>query len=238
MVGWLGVLAGGIVGVAPARADVTGSYDGNLTARKLGQPVATAAVLSQTGKAVTGTLVVPGDPTAFGGAYLVTGRTTAKRLMVSGTIGGARIVWRPRIAGTTLQGPVRLKGAGRKIAGTIALTQNPPLGDGTACDGVFTQNQPFFVDEVLANALSSCTACHVSGGQAQATRFRVTPGDPLATARAVASLVDSANPAASRILEKPTAVLPHGGGQQIVPGSPPELTLRQWVDLVAQGHCN
>ena len=42
----------------------------------------------------------------------------------------------------------------------------------------------------------------------------------------------------SRILEKPTNVLPHGGSVQIQPGSNEEQILTQWVDLVAAAACN
>jgi hypothetical protein len=80
-----------------------------------------------------------------------------------------------------------------------------------------------------------CAACHVPGGAAQATNFRVTAGDPAATQASVALNVDMTNPPASRILQKPLNVLPHGGGQQIAPGSPEEQILSQWVTLVANG---
>jgi hypothetical protein len=43
--------------------------------------------------------------------------------------------------------------------------------------------------------------------------------------------------AASRILEKPLNVLPHGGGAQR-DGSAAEQLLAQWVALVAQAHCS
>ncbi|MGH7895092.1 MAG: c-type cytochrome, partial [Candidatus Binatia bacterium] len=64
-----------------------------------------------------------------------------------------------------------------------------------------------------------------------------TPNDPLATQASVALHVDVADPAASRILRKPLALLPHGGGQRIVAGSAEEQVLRHWVDLVAAGVC-
>jgi hypothetical protein len=234
----LGIVASGFVGAPLAHADLTGSYDGRITARKLAQPIDGAAVLSQAGGAVTGTLALAGDPASFGGAYLVTGRATAKRLKVSGVLNGAKIMWRAKIAAGTLQGVVRVRGAGRKLAGIFVLVPNGPAANGTPCDAVFTQNQTLFVDDVLGKALVSCTACHVAGGQAQATRFRVTPGDALATARSIAPLIDAADPAASRILGKSTATLPHGGGQQILPRSTQEQSLRQWADLIAQAHCN
>ena len=45
----------GVVGAGVAHADVTGSYDGQISGKKFAQPVAAAAVFSQTGKTLTGT---------------------------------------------------------------------------------------------------------------------------------------------------------------------------------------
>jgi hypothetical protein len=228
-----------VVTAGLARADVSGSRDGQLTVKKTGQSIAAAGVLSQSGTSVTGTIAIAGDPAAGGGAYLVNGRATPKVVKVTGVAStGASVTWRAKIVGDTLQGKARLKGAGVKVAGTLTLALNPPVADGTACDGVFTANQAFFSDQVLGTALVACTACHVPGGQAADTRFHVTANDALATARAVAPFVDSANPDGSRILEKPLAVLPHGGGQQITPGSPQDMTLRQWVGMIAAAGCS
>jgi hypothetical protein len=49
---------------------------------------------------------------------------------------------------------------------------------------------------------------------------------------------DAASPSASRILEKPLNVLPHGGAQQILLGSPQEQLITQWADLIAAAACN
>ena len=228
-----------VVTTGLAHADVTGSRDGQLVAKKISQPILAAAVLSQSGAFVTGTLAIAGDPAAGGGAYLVNGRATAKRVTIRGMApNGVAVSWKARIVGDTLRGRARLKGAGVKVAGTLALTRNPPLADGSGCDGVFTSNQAFFTDQVLGRALVACTTCHVPGGQAAATRFHVTMTDPLATARAIAPFVDTANPDASRILQKPLALLPHGGGQQIAPGSIDAQSLRQWVGLIAAAGCH
>ena len=240
---WQAMRIGAIVAVVGsgglARADVTGSRDGQLVAKKVPQPILAAAALTQAGPIVTGTLAIDGDPTGGGGAYVVNGRASAKALKVTGGAAtGVVVSWRAKIVGETLRGRARLKGAGVKIVGTLTLTRNPPLGDGSACDGIFTANQTFFTDQVLGTALVACTACHVPGGQAGAARLHVTTSDPLATARAIAPLVDSANPDGSRVLLKPLALLPHGGGQQITPGSNEDQILRQWVNLVATAHCN
>ena len=219
-----------------ASADVTGSSDGQLTGKKVATPIPAAGVLSQSGPIVTGTLAIGG--TTGAGDYIVTGRATPKRVKVKGAVNGVTVTWRAKIAGEVLAGPVKLKGPGVKLAGTLTLTRNPPLGDGTGCDAVFTANQAFFTDQVLGTALVSCTACHVPGGQADATRFHVTTSDAQATARSLAPLVDSPNPSASRILEKPLALVPHGGGQRITSGSTEEQLLTQWVDLIAAAACN
>jgi hypothetical protein len=84
--------------------------------------------------------------------------------------------------------------------------------------------------------MTACGTCHAPGLQAAATRLHVVANDPLATARAVALFVDSSSPSASRILEKPLNLLPHGGGVQLDAAG--AQTLGQWAALVAQAQCN
>lgn len=232
----IGLAIGALAGLAVAHADVTGSSEGRITGKKMPQPIQAAAVFTQSGKTVSGTLAVGGD--AFAGAYLVHGTATTKRIKVTGFLSGASVKWAGKIVGDTVQGKVRFKKTGAKLTGTLALTKNPPVGDGSSCDTVFDAKRTLFTEQVLGVALVNCTACHVPGGQAAATRFRVDPNDPLATARAVAPFVDAANPDASRILEKPLLLVPHGGGQQILDGSTEDTTLRSWVALVAAAGCN
>jgi hypothetical protein len=221
-----------------AGADVTGSFDGTLSPKRSDESIAAAAAFTE-GLELTGTVALPRELAEFGGEYLVTGKATAKRLKVSGTgTSGATLRYRAKINGETLRGKLRVKGTGGKLVGTLALTRNAPLGDGAGCDAVYQANTAFFTDQVLGQALSNCDTCHQPGLQAEAARLRVVPSEPLATARSIAPFVDAANPPASRILQKPLAVLPHGGGPQITPGSTAEQTLRQWVDLVAAANCS
>ena len=235
---WGGLLLGVLVGASAVRADVTGSYDGTLTPGKAAEPIAASAVFSQSDTAVSATVALSPDLATFGGAYLISGKATAKRVKVSGIgTNGVTFKYRGKIVGTTLRGKAKLKGTTEKLRGTLELTLNPPT-DGSGCDSVFTANETFFVDQVLGQSLQACRACHGPGLQAAATRLHVDENDPLATARSVAPFVDSASPATSRILEKPLNVLPHGGGQQIVPGSTQAQILRQWVDLIAAAACN
>src|SRR5262245_48176021 len=76
-------LAVAVVGLAAhaARADVTGSFDGQASGPRVAVPINAAATFKQTGKAVTGTIAVDGP---LAGAYLVSGKATAKKLIVSG----------------------------------------------------------------------------------------------------------------------------------------------------------
>jgi hypothetical protein len=232
------LLLGTLATVAAARADVTGSYDGGLTAKKSTEPIAASATFTQSDTAVSGTVALPADLESFGGAYLVMGKATPKKLKVTGIgTNGVTFKYRGKITGTSVSGKAKLKGAAGKLNGKLALTLNP-VGDGSSCDAVYTANQTFFDDQVLDVALHACQACHAPGLQAASTRLRVDPTDPLGTARTIAPLLDSANPSMSRILEKPLNVLPHGGGQQIQPGSSEEQILTQWVDLVATAACN
>jgi hypothetical protein len=235
----VGMLVGSMVVARVAGADVKGSFDGALASAKLAQPMQVAAVLSQAGRSITGTVALPGDPALFGGAYLVHGTATPKRIKIAGVAGPVTFKWRAKIVGSTLQGPARVKRPGQKpVAGTLVMTLNASATDGSGCDGVFNANQTFFVDQVLGQAMTSCGSCHAPGLQADATRLHVTPSDPLSTARAVALQVDFTNASASRILEKPLAVLPHGGGAQITAGSSQEQILSQWVALLVQAQCN
>jgi hypothetical protein len=184
-------------------------------------------------------VALPGDLATFGGAYLVVGKVTPKRVKVSGAgPGGLVFKWNAKILGDTLTGKAKVRGPGKKLLGTLAMTRNVFASDGSSCDAVYNANQTLFDDQVLGQALTTCTSCHAPGLQAAATRLHVTPGDPLATARAVALFVDSASPSTSRILAKPLNLVPHGGGVQLQTGSAEAQTLAQWVDLVAQAHCN
>ena len=229
-----------LVSRAAPPVDVSGSYGGTLASRG-GGPATASAALTQSGRSVSGTIVLELAAVEAAGAYRVTGRTSGRRVRVTGTSdAGARLFWRGIVKGSGIAGSARVRTAqGGRLVGTLTLARNDAAGGTTttSCDAVYAQNQAFFDAQVLGQALVTCAQCHTAGGQAQATRLRVTPSDPLATARSTMLLVDRTNPAASRLIEKPLAILPHGGGQQIVPGSPREAILRQWIDLVAQAAC-
>jgi len=192
----------------------------------------------QFGRSLAGTIAIDGVPAPVAGAYIINGKATGKKVRVSGTNGvGGFLKWTGKVVGTSIRGTVKVRAAFSPLSGTLSLTRNPPLADGSSCDAVYTQNASFFDQQILGSALRPCASCHIPAGQAAVTRFRVTLTDALATARSVAPLIDSANPSASRIIEKPTGMLPHGGAKQIEAGSTQDENLRHWVDLVAQAHC-
>src|SRR5262249_7066674 len=201
-------LAVAVVGLAVhgARAEVTGSFDGQASGPRVAVPINAAATFKQTGKQVTGTIAVDGT---FAGAYLVTGKATAKKLTVSGFgPNRTRFRWKGKIVGDTISGKAKLIGTS-KVIGVLTFTRNVSTSDGSGCDSVYDSHTTQFTDQVLGQALVSCTACHGPGLQAGTTRLLVSAADPLATARSVATMVDSANPDASRILEKPLLLVPH-----------------------------
>jgi len=233
------LLAGIVLWSGTTKAQVTGSFDGTVAGPRVTTPLNASAALLQMGPFVTGTLALASVPPDFAGIYTLTGKGNSKKIKVSGVSAtGALLKWKAKIAPGLLSGNAKIKGSAGKLKGTLALTMNAPTGDGSACDAVYTGNTTFFVDQVVAQVLDACTTCHVPGGQAATTRFQVTVGDPLATARSMAALVDAANPDASRILQKPLDLLPHGGGVQITAGSAEETILRQWVELVAAANCS
>jgi hypothetical protein len=243
--GWRLVCTGVLLGlttVGVARADVTGSYDGQLAGPKVPTTLRAAAAMTQNGRFLTGRIGLDGAVTSYGGAYKVTGTATPKRVKLKGlNQAGFKLMWTGKIVGEVVQGKGKVKGPGTKLNGTLVLTRNAvPAADGSACDTVYTANQTLFTTQVLGQAVSKCLACHVAGGEASAARLRLTTSDPLATARSIALQVDSANPSASRILEKPLGLLPHGGGIDgaLDATSTEAQTLTNWVNLVAAAHCN
>jgi hypothetical protein len=166
-------------GTAP---NVTGSWAGNLRIRPGARTAEVALAVTQTGRQLAGTLALGvGDP-ALDGSYQVLGRARGRNVRLTGVGAGAvGLVLRGRLGANGLRGTVRLRAPHVRVRGVLALAPRVPTGDGTNCDAVFSANQPFFTDQVMGRVLVPiCAACHVAGGQAQATRLRVVRGDALA----------------------------------------------------------
>jgi len=227
------VLCVTLVTATTAHADLTASYDGTMPLNKEGETAIAACGLMQAGTSLTGTVAVNAVTAGVTGVYYVTGTLKHTRFKMTGSSDkGVAFGWRGKATDTSLTGKAKLKGPGLRTKGTLTLTkrnEQPPVDPPATC------NNDFFTGQVMGTVLNICAACHVPGGAAEHTTFRVTMGDPLATQASVALHVNVADPEHSRILEKPLAILPHAGGQRIVAGSAEEQTLRQWVDLVAQG---
>jgi mono/diheme cytochrome c family protein len=83
-----------------------------------------------------------------------------------------------------------------------------------------------------------CSQCHVPGGLAQAAPFKVTSGNPAATAASAVKEVNPADPTHSKLIEKPLGNLGHGGGQRFQPGSPEAQILLHWIALVTAPGCD
>lgn len=83
---------------------------------------------------------------------------------------------------------------------------------------------------------NKCVNCHGGDGLASATEFILTKGDApedlnfnYAGSRKAATLTNGGK---RLLLEKPTALLPHGGGKQIAFNSPEHLALIEFVNRV------
>jgi hypothetical protein len=86
---------------------------------------------------------------------------------------------------------------------------------------------------------ANCRACHNADGVASATRlhFPETDADAAKIAafgNSLVVLVDRQNPDASLLLRKPTARMPHTGGERIKQNSPEEAVLKAWIGKLAQ----
>jgi hypothetical protein len=224
--------------VRGAHADMSGAWSGTLALAPDRVPGAIALALSQSGHSVTGTLAVQLADPALDGSYQVRGRVKGRRLRLSGVSAtGVRVVLHGVGQGARLTGRGRLRVPGRRRQGRLALTRQAASGDGSACDAVFSQNETTFMQLTGQVLEPVCAACHTASGQAASTRLRVTPGDALATARSVATVVDPVDPASSLVVTKPTGTLPHGGGLQVTPGSAAAELLLQWATLLRDAGC-
>ena len=226
------------LGALPTRAASLpdASYDGQFTVAGTHETAAVAGALGAANAAVNGTVAIGlKDPLAAGVFYLHGTLKGAKLRLTGANASRVRLRWTGTVSGDTLAGKARIRGPQGRMRGRLTLQRRavvqPPSG-GTPCDPVY------FADPVMASVLVPiCSHCHGAGGIAQATSFRITPADATATQASTNIQVDVANPSASRLLEKPLALIPHGGGQQIAPGSPEAQVLANWASIVAAGNC-
>ena len=86
---------------------------------------------------------------------------------------------------------------------------------------------------------ANCRACHNADGVASATRLHFPASDAdadtiAAFGNSLVVLVDPQNLDASLLLRKPTARMPHTGGERIKQNSPEEAVLKAWIAKLAQ----
>jgi len=86
---------------------------------------------------------------------------------------------------------------------------------------------------------ANCRACHNTDGVASATRLYFPEADAdadkiAAFGNSLVVLVDRQNLDASLLLRKPTARMPHTGGERIKRDSPDEAVLKAWIAKLAQ----
>src|ERR1700730_1839561 len=86
---------------------------------------------------------------------------------------------------------------------------------------------------------ANCRACHVDGDMASAPRLHFPEGDASSTeveafGRSLTPLVNREQPEASPLYTKPTNREKHTGGKLILPSSPEEATLLDWVRYLAR----
>jgi hypothetical protein len=217
-----------------ARADVTASYDGELTTKKPRETGSVAGALNQTGPMVSGSVAISlKDPTASG-VFTVNGSARGKKLKLVGVnANGVALRWSGKISKKgNLVGSARMSGK-KRLKAKLTMRRRaggPPTSPPTSCDN------SFFTGQVMGRVLQpNCGSCHTAGGAAQATTFRVTPGDMLATQESVALHINAAHPDESRILQKPLTQVPHAGGIRFSAGGEEHQILQQWVQLVASG---
>jgi hypothetical protein len=231
-----------VAAALPARADVTGDYDGQLTGKT--GTASLAVVLTQSGTSLLGQGDLVSGDAALDGIYVFSGKATGKKkikvkLTGSGsTVPGAKVTFQGKLSGTTIAGKVKVKSGSSKLNGKLTLSFNVPK-DGTPCDAVYTQNKDFFDLMVMPIMTGICgPACHEPSGVSASARFKVTAGDNAATARTTVQEVDVTNPDASRLVQKPLHLIAHGGAPaRFAVGGPEDTALRQWAGLIASAHC-
>jgi mono/diheme cytochrome c family protein len=205
---------------------VNGAWQGRITAAAAAG--AAAAALTQRGAHVTGTLTADAGP--LHGTFAVSGRVHGGALRLRGRRGRIRLVWRAHLDAATWSGPLAVRGRRTPLRAALALTRD--AAGGVRCgDG-------WFASDVMPRVLVPiCAQCHVEGGLAATAPFRVTVGDAGATVLSALREIDAGDPSQSKILLKPRAALPHGGGQRLVPGSAEDDVLARWVALVTAPGC-
>lgn len=110
---------------------------------------------------------------------------------------------------------------------------------GFAGGSLWAQNPDFRTTLYPVLEKANCRACHNTEGVASATRLHFPEADAPASkieafGDSLVILIDRDHPEASLLLKKPTARIPHTGGERIKPGTPEEAVLKAWIARLTQ----
>jgi hypothetical protein len=108
-----------------------------------------------------------------------------------------------------------------------------------ACGTLAAQNLDFQTTLYPILEKANCRACHNAEGVASATRLHFperdsSPEKIAAFGNSLVVLVDREHPDNSLLFKKPTARIPHTGGQRIKPESQEEMVLKAWIARLTQ----
>jgi hypothetical protein len=110
---------------------------------------------------------------------------------------------------------------------------------GVAGSALWAQDPDFRTTLYPVFEKANCRACHNTEGVASATRLSFPETDASNSeikkfGDSLVILIDRQHPDASLLLKKPTARVPHTGGERIKPGSPEEAMLKAWIARLAR----
>jgi hypothetical protein len=110
---------------------------------------------------------------------------------------------------------------------------------GFAATALAAQNGGFETSLYPVMEKAGCRACHNADGVASGTRLHfperdAPPAKVEAFGRSLVSLVDRERPELSPLLRKPTARMPHTGGERIKAGSQEEAVLKAWIERLTR----
>jgi mono/diheme cytochrome c family protein len=214
-----------------AAPTLDGAWMGTLTLVRSRRIGAASASLTQAGGVVQGTVTLAADDVS--GTVTIKGRVSHGTAHFSGRLGAHRLRWKGHWlrARGTWKGVLTVRATGGRTRARLALVR-------AGGDPRITCGAAYFASDVLPRVFQPiCAQCHVANGLAQTARFRVTPGDPTATAVSALALVDFADPSRSLLIAKPRATAPHGGGVRLSQGSAEDGVLVHWVELVTAPGC-
>lgn len=110
---------------------------------------------------------------------------------------------------------------------------------GLAAGTLWAQSASFQAGLYPVLEKAGCRNCHNTDGVASGTRLHF-PEEGAGAAKieafgnSLVTLIDREHPEKSVLLQKPTASVPHSGGERIKPGSPEATVLRAWIDRLTK----